>query len=467
MAADFALGRGLDRQGAIRFLLKGDAKSLVGKIVMGSLVTDWLNEDPMAALRFLGGLRGVDTEFFSALGQSERCAERLRQTVEICLQSNSGELMAFLREGSPVVAGLLCRPIFERLFSTDPVRAVREIDQLPANLRNDAWEWCGEMRKEDAAAVFTMLDEKRAAHCPEEKYAGIFARWLEADPSAARAAAERMPLGPLRDSACLNVVATLAQSDPEAALVWMEAHAPDRTNRCKVYAAIAKKDPERAFDLCNRGRISYSEEVQKWLQNKAAANGQDGLELAAAAANPWMRNEILTGLMEGISLKDGDLMPQLDRLGVLLRDIRTTPGEKTVLSCPFCGISEEQLGVVKAWLVDQPEKVRDALLEPVLSEIPEDDPGAAAAWLAQLPDSVARSNALSLKVSRWASRDVAAAAAFSLNLPPGQDRDYAILNTALAWQRVDPVGARQWVDRLEDSPVRTRAVRELENPSLP
>lgn len=38
---------------------------------------------------------------------------------------------------------------------------------------------------------------------------------------------------------------------------------------------------------------------------------------------------------------------------------------------------------------------------------------------------------------------------------------------ALAWHHIDPAGAWKWAEGLEDSPVRTRALKELGNLALP
>lgn len=152
-----------------------------------------------------------------------------------------------------------------------------------------------------------------------------------------------------------------------------------------------------------------------------------------------------------------------------------------------------------AWASSAPEGAqRDAVAEIVCAQVAESDPTRAVALAEQFGASC--SNARENLVQQWAERDHAAASAYALKQPPGDERNRLLGRVAFARAQSDPAqaasfvaaeispgeaqteaaisvlhqwalrdtrAAAAWADSFSEGALRSRAIHEVENLTTP
>jgi hypothetical protein len=104
----------------------------------------------------------------------------------------------------------------------------------------------------------------------------------------------------------------------------------------------------------------------------------------------------------------------------------------------------------------------DGSLEHLAQLWTEERPREAVDWIAQRPADPLRDRLLARIAWTRAQTDPAEAAALVLTrLPPGDNRDEALIGVVRQWAARDPAPASAWVEQFPASPLRTRALAAL------
>lgn len=410
----------------------------------------WSRREPTACLGYLCGL-SREAEFGAGFSSV------VEHLVEKRMATAPEEVLALWRRAGAPARRAMCGTVFSHLFEKDPARALREMADIPADCRDDAWHVADSAS--DPSLVLRALEEDRSLSCSSYYYEVIFEAFAKKDPVAARTMAENLPPGSRRSSACKAVIAQMAEEDPHAALVWMEAHSPSRENRDSVYKALAKTDPADALSLYEESQMPFPGDVIPYISELAEQDWEGTRARAESLPNRAQRDEMLAIMARSLEFEPDNFLPQLKKLGGLLAGSELK-GE-IFYQDAWSKLGSAELPAVRAWLERQPDDVREMLQPTLLEQLRTLDEADAADWLIHNPPSGTRTRAVIAQVTQWANNDPQAAAKFSQNLPPGTEQEYAVLNTALSWNRQNSAAARQWLDSLPDSPAKTRALQEL------
>lgn len=382
----------------------------------------------------------------------------VENAVRQCLEKDPEKLIALWRDAPSILREHMYPMLFRHWFATDPAQAIAEVARAPRSWQKDIW-----IMSSLADDPGTMLDVIKANGVADRNpYAvnQLISKLAERDLSAAQAAVDGFLPSESRSWACAALAAKWAQSDPEAAWNWVEENAPTQKNRLLVWEELLTKDPAKALAMDMGGNSwPHSTALESYVKKLAGKDWEGAMELARSAG-PNLRRQIVQGAAASMEWGSGDPIPKLEQLSGLIAG--QEPDFKTPAYYLFRGLDPAEAPDIAAWLSGQPESVRNAMILPMADRLREVDQATAAAWLAEVPPSEARTEQIMQTTAAWAGKEPEAAAAFSTGLPPGVDREYAILNTAIAWHRNDPAAARAWLETLPDSEAKTRAVRELD-----
>lgn len=412
----------LDPADAIRFFLLDTGKGAARDLVATNTVFEiWTEQDPAACLRWICGLPDssrlvslMHFSFFDIHGVG----------IKSQLESAPQATMALWRGAVPVIRSVLCGQVFQYLFAHDPAAALNELEKLPETQRWRALSQAAETK--EPGLLLQILNDRPELRCQEKAYGALCEAYAEKDIAGAQAFAESLPPGATRDQASVCVISKLAETDPDAALAWMESHAPTRENRESVYQEIAQSDPARALELCSKSGMSFPYQVNDHIK-KLAENDWPTVEaMVTQAPDSRVRNQLLEAMGSGIAPQAGDSPQKLEPYLSLLS--ATGANSDAVSVNLLANVDSSQLPATTDWLATQPESLQAALFSALAYRLSKESPGIAAAWLARQPESPDRTHALLNNTATWASRDPQAAAEFSLTLPPGTDHDYAVLN---------------------------------------
>jgi hypothetical protein len=411
----------------------------------------WTKRDPDAYLKFLSGLpAAVPYPLTNTLDTLVR--KRMESAPEAFLN--------YWKTAPAHLQNASYRAFFQCLFHKDPARAVAEMQQVPeswrANIYHDA-----SSTSDPGLVLRGLLTADGVSYNPTPVHY-LMRSLAKKDVAAAREIVIGLPPGEARIQAATEVVAVMAAKDPEAALTWMETHAPTAENRQRVAQALLKTDPARALAMNTGDSLwKYSAALLEYAKDLASKDWGSAAALARSAT-PMMREKIIDGMAESLAFGAADPLPGLAKLSEILSG--NSKGSFTLDGDAFENLAPQHAPAVAAWLARQPTEVQQALIPPLAYPLRSAGPATAANLLASLPVSEARTTELINLTSNWADDAPQAAAGFSLTLPPGKDRDYAILNTAIAWHRNDPAAARAWVDALPASPAKTKTLAEISPP---
>src|SRR5262249_41079232 len=90
----------------------------------------------------------------------------------------------------------------------------------------------------------------------------------------------------------------------------------------------------------------------------------------------------------------------------------------------------------------------------------EQDPSAAGAFVARLPQDETQNQAALSVISNWANRDPEQAAAWVLQFPQGPTREQGLREVVSGWTRMDSETARMWVQQLPAGDTRDAALKD-------
>lgn len=396
----------------------------------------WARNDPWAAYRYA---QTVDDEDVARQLRSTSLQQMAERDPEQTLELLDDDMTR--RERSTIVSAAM-----RQLAGLDPQRALsvaRNLDDF--ELRNEA-------------------------------LSTVFQSWAQRDPRAAARALESIDNPTVRSGAGWSVASALARSDPREALAWamrLEGRPGDIFR--SVVSEIAQRDPELALtSLASLPPSSNRAQLQSMVLGYLAQSdpaiaityaedmppGQSRDQALASIANTWANHDpaaamewVLTRspaeqhrLLSSVAYNLANENPELalayiDRLDGALRS--------EWIGQIISSLSYQNPQIALDWAArhrDDPN--HDQWMQAIISGLAAGDVRRAAALLDTISDPQIAHNATVQLAHQWANQDPAAAARWVASLPAG-DADAGLVQAVVtSWQSYDPAAAAAWVDAL-------------------
>ena len=416
----------------------------------------WAARDPLEALAAAEQLPGRLRMVFRATVDTEWAHTDPAGYLQF-VEANPGYLAAL---NGPVNTSAINSEYsggIRELIASDPLSVVRLADRLPSKLGSEI-------------SVLAL------------------SAYAESDPLAAIALAGQMPRGPKRDNLMASVAAGYARADPEGALAWVRSLSPRPPNALgNALQSIAVNDigramelalqpPASADDLSAMGTV-FTKALEDAGQARIAADtlqaidisGRDTLlsrfltlwtERDPESSLAWVRANdallspsILSDSAVSLASRDPtEAARYLDMVPISMRDTwitRTAQGYANAnISDALAWISryEGQPGyeagmgqILGKYAMNDPvaaarviefssASVQLASAGNAADLWARQDPIEATEWSRRLSDPGARATAVAEAVGQWSTQDAQAAEDWTLSLPPGADRDQAIVS---------------------------------------
>ncbi|HLP06779.1 MAG TPA: hypothetical protein VK178_01335 [Opitutaceae bacterium] len=303
--------------------------------------------------------------------------------------------------------------------------------------------------------------------------AQLLSRWAAADPAAARAWAEALPVLSERHVAVRDMIASLGKTAPEQAAAWLlaakldepsrhglvrgiisvwQALAPDqaeawlaqipdpdlrRSASDGFIAALAEQDPSAAFEKA----LAMSSERGGGNALGTAARAmvlRDPTSAAAVLAripSGDTRNWAAIQVVDALSASDPKLAAEF-ALTLAAGNSRAAALNTAIHA--MAADPDAAIGWIQAELPAGAE--RDRAIRSVVESIADDAPADALRRIDLLP-SDARAETTKSLIQRWAENDIANATTWVEQLPPGPERDAATESLMHVRFQFDPVAA--------------------------
>jgi hypothetical protein len=270
----------------------------------------------------------------------------------------------------------------------------------------------------------------------------LFKNWAEKDPQSAGAHALRLPPGFQRDAAIHATARTWAKADVSGALSWT-ASLPDAdaigrlgsgTSVGNIILTWADEDADSAL---------------RWLEELPEGSRKSGIlntlctQYAYRPEDPLLAARLISMAQSG---KARD-----DTWGTFIN-----------------AWADSDLAGATAWVDQQPDDVRQAVLPALARNIAQTDPARAIKLASALPEK-AKDNAVKDVLSTWAHADPSGAGEWARKQPP---KTAFLESVAAAWINRDVTGATEWINTIEggavEDEVLSRVVRRVQerNPEI-
>jgi hypothetical protein len=112
------------------------------------------------------------------------------------------------------------------------------------------------------------------------------------------------------------------------------------------------------------------------------------------------------------------------------------------------------------WAQTLSEPEQALAISSVVGAWAEQDPLAAGAFVAKLPQDETQNHAALSVISNWANQDPEQAAAWVLQFPEGPAREQGLREVVSGWTRMDSEAARMWVQHLPAGDTRDVALKD-------
>ena len=279
-------------------------------------------------------------------------------------------------------------------------------------------------------------------------------------------AAIKLPPGEIRARMMKAVLKEMAETDPEAALQWCEAHEPTDAARAVVAFKMAEHQPGKAWELAQTLSGDSIDEVRHAaakalsLTDPAAA-----LELALGAEpdnRRWTngRSALIASLM---ARQPGEsAAAQTARFETLAGQCAERGvGAIELVSAARLALDETGLA---AWLGRQ-GTAKPEITAVLAEQMEQESPRQAVAWasvaLTNSPENKEALASLGKAFSFWAGDEPERAAAAALALPEGKAREAAVANTGVNWYFADAPAATAWLEAQPPGTGRDQAILSL------
>ncbi|MCB1130282.1 MAG: hypothetical protein KDN05_04075 [Verrucomicrobiae bacterium] len=369
---------------------------------------------------------------------------------------------------------------FSALAQEEPMRAMREIEELPK----------GELRSQVTSAVLAKLaDHEPAMACDfatkestgggfSEYFLGtVFAKWAKTDPAAAAARFDTMRPDRVGEHTAGQVAGTWAQSDPESALAWaMTLKGENKTEAAAaVYRALALDDPAAAWERVKSEPGYMPSKLISSVMNVVADEDPDKaaamLESIGSKAEQriavgefvnnlrWYNSGLAFEIIDQIS----DPSVRRENLGnalyyaawtspeVLKEQVaKMTERERIdTADAVMRGLLNVDPAAAENYYRELPEVQRDTQkLENLMWAYSNSDPDRALKFAISLENPQEQGAAFKGLFENWSREDPEAAAAGWEKLPAGQSRLNALGQIAGSWASNDPESAMKWAEGL-------------------
>ena len=277
--------------------------------------------------------------------------------------------------------------------------------------------------------------------------------------SIAREHYEDLPEGPSRFSELRMLTFSWGQTDPQAALEWVQAldSHEQRMGTNSVLDAWARKDADSA--------ISWAEENFEGEENPYFIGIIHGL----AEANLFKATDLMTSLPYGrvrgraASIVMGKAWQMGEGVALHLAD--NLP-EGSVQNFAFGEVAEkiarEDIDRAVEWVDNMEDsEIKITASENIARAWAKENPDAASKWVSAMPEGQVRMESMEKVVSVWAKQDPVATAEWLNEFPSSELMDQPITAFVREVALKDPENALTWAQSIVDDEKRNRVEREV------
>lgn len=446
-----------DHLGALQHLLSLPAEPWHPARIL-EVVEHWADKDAAAALEWAE--QPANVRYLSDI--LSRVARKQAE--------NDPEGALALAAKLPTVAARssLQTTIFAAWAKKDPASAVKRMASMfPANrntfpLRNVLAQWI----ELDAQAAADWLKEQPDNVPRRQLIHSATTSFAKTKPAVGAALIQSLPAGEDRQNAMAMLATAWAQSDAVAAYKWGNA-LPKGTERTQVLTAVlpplGRKHPDIAaeFYLSEPLRDEVKTRFESFMHDYAQRDLQGAVELIRKFPATDGRDGVLHDLSRTLATKS-----PVEAVA-LTREI-SRPAERESALRNVISIWAGADGPTAAeFVAKQPTgRAREVLLAAVAGSWSARDLPAASAWLLALPPDGRADDAYRVIVSAHLETHPAQAAAFVDKLP-ASEQNIRLLNGLIhGWAKIDLEACAKWVERLPSATVRQTAFRVLTEQTL-
>jgi hypothetical protein len=330
----------------------------------------------------------------------------------------------------------------------------------------------GEGREEllrlGALQAFALVDPQRALQAAENVPGELGAMMKRAalltvaqdDPLAALRIAETLTSAAEREPLISAIAASYGRTDPEAALAWAQSlNPPSGHVIANVLAGLARVDPDRAIDLLFRTMDGMGQRGAGPFMTLVASGSLSAEHTGALAARLLAapnRSQELTMLTSAWAQREPH-----DAARWLLANGSAAP--RNALGAAALHLARSDPPAAIALLDAVPPERRATWLGAVAEGYAQNDPRAAANWIAPHRGEAGYDAAVAAIAAATARTDAAAAARLFDSIDPAEalEAPQTAQRIASAWARQDSRAAAAWAGALTADAARVPAVREV------
>ena len=310
------------------------------------------------------------------------------------------------------------------------------------------------LAKSDPSRAFeTAL--RSATSGDQSSFYSVLSQWVREDHAAAQRAVAKVT-GQIGDQARRVLVQLLADKDPEAAWEYAKSMPPSAGRfsywdpRAQVIGRWSRTDPRKAIDA------AFTLDDQN-IRNRALAE----------AINSWAGTDFPAAMAYAGTVKDAAIRGLM--VGALARNKNADPATMfnlLVEQAPAGEIFRNAVSnLMGHWAQTNPKAAAAATLQLPPGEalnaaasrlakewaLSATDKSEVLAWVKQLPEGRARSEALESVFESWSARDAAGAQRAWAALTD-DNKDEALTSLAAGWSRAKPAEAARWAASIVDQP---------------
>ncbi len=319
-------------------------------------------------------------------------------------------------------------------------------------------------------------------------YRGVFTMWAKRDPEAARAAALAMEDGPAKTNALTGALSEWIQSEPLAALKWLDEMPADSTvynSRRQVFNNLLNTDLDLAkeyvesisdpfdrrevlenFQFSNLGWSKDFEEIEglvDWVGS--VAKGQNYDQKVSELIRSMAEIDSDRAIQYVMEMSPGNA--RMNSLGTIASQLAQSDPAAALAFVDTLVYDDERERALNnmAWqlarngvesvsqLIAQSEnpQVQQQLSRRIADEWSAFNREAALSWAESLTDERARNDATQAVIKNWMQSDPSAAFAYIENTLDEDKRGSAYSAALNDWVRYDPEAAVKWLAQLPDS----------------
>ncbi len=349
--------------------------------------------------------------------------------------------------------------------SIDPIQAAG-----PSMVEgSDARPHAGRVRLEQLRQQSNLLDRRRhllqltsqatAARCrelliqcqdDEQASLQIVARWAELDPKGLHTFLVEDKIGmelAESDAVLRALFAAWAKSDPDGALsASRQTPSFELRNRCltQLVGNLLYLDPEAAVTMV-QGLHAQEEEVLGQFREFADWSGTDHAGAAALLATLPL-SKFRMRMATDLTRRWGETDPMA---AIRFAEQLDPQARELAIETAVAGWMKSDVESAKAYIEAADGTTRARLGRQLVTQMAQDDPGAAFAWIDAHLEGRARNQSITKLIEEGSSDHPDAMAKIADELPPGDLKQTAVKTLAHAWFESDHRAAVEWLTNIE------------------